>query len=330
MSPESAGPSEPAGRSLTAYLARRLVILLLTLLAASVVVFVVLQILPGDPAALILGTGARQDTLAALRHQLGLDAPLWLRYAQWVMGMLGGDFGVSFTYGVPVADLIRQRVMVSVPLAVLAIVLSTGIAIPVGVISAARRGRAVDATLMGAAQLGVALPNFWLGLLLILLFAIYLPWLPAGGFPGWSAGLWAGFRALILPALALALPQAAILARVTRAAVIDTLGEDFIRTARAKGLTRRAALWRHAVPNALIPVVTLIGLQFSFLLAGTVIVENVFTLPGLGRLVFQAIAQRDLIVVQDLVVLLAGSVILVNFLVDLAAAGIDPRQHRAA
>lgn len=314
---------------MTAYLLRRVAILFATLIAASVVVFVVLQVLPGDPAALILGTGAREDTLAALRHQLGLDAPIWLRYVRWLGGLFVGDFGTSFTYHVPVAELVRQRVMVSVPLALFAIVLSTVIAIPVGVASAARRGGAVDAGLMGAAQVGVALPNFWLGLLLILLFAIRLDWLPANGFPGWDAGAWQGFRALILPALALALPQAAILARVTRAAVIDTLGEDFVRTARAKGLTRRAALWRHAVPNALIPVVTLIGLQFSFLLAGTVIIENVFTLPGLGRLVFQAIAQRDLIVVQDLVVLLAGSVILVNFLVDLAAAWIDPRLRKA-
>jgi peptide/nickel transport system permease protein len=312
----------------TTYLIRRLLILLATLLAASLVVFIVLQVLPGDPAALMLGTGARADTLAALRHRLGLDAPLWLRYLRWIFGMARGDFGVSYTYSVPVAELIRDRGALSLPLALLAILLSTAIAIPVGVLAAARRGSARDAAMMGVAQVGVAIPNFWLGILLILVFAVHLPWLPASGFPGWSAGLGAGLRALILPALALALPQAAILARVTRASVIETLSEDFIRTARAKGLSRSAALWRHAVPNALIPVVTLIGLQFSFLLAGTVIVENVFTLPGLGRLVFQAIAQRDLIVVQDLVVLLAGSVILVNFAVDLAAAAIDPRQRR--
>lgn len=315
---------------MSAYLLRRLLILLATLLAASLVVFAVLQVLPGDPAAIILGTGARPDTLAALRHQLGLDAPLALRYLHWLGGLLTGNLGVSYTYSVPVRELVGERVMVSLPLAIFAILLSTGIAIPVGVFAAARRGRAADAAMMGAAQVGVAIPNFWLGLLLILAFAIRLPWLPANGFPGWGGGIWPGLRALILPALALGLPQGAILARVTRAAVIETLGEDFVRTARAKGLTRRAALWRHAVPNALVPVVTLIGLQFSFLLAGTVIIENVFTLPGLGRLVFQAIAQRDLIVVQDLVVLLAGSVILVNFLVDLAAAWIDPRLRRAA
>ena len=313
---------------MTAFLARRLAGLLLTLLAASLVVFLVLQILPGDPAMLMLDTSARPDTLAALRHQMGLDRPAPVRYLSWIIGMIRGDFGLSYTYNVPVAELIGQRVMVSLPLAIMAILLSTSIAIPVGVAAAARRGRSTDAALMGAAQVGVALPNFWLGLLLILLFAVTLPWFPANGFPGWDAGAWRAIHALLLPAFALALPQAAILARVTRSAVLETLGQDYVRTALAKGLTGAVALWRHAVPNALIPVVTIIGLQFSFLLAGTVIIENVFTLPGLGRLVFQAIAQRDLIVVQDLVVLLAGSVIVVNFLVDLAYMFLDPRITR--
>jgi peptide/nickel transport system permease protein len=306
----------------------RLAALALTLLAASLVVFVVLDVLPGDPALLILGTGARPDTLAALRHQMGLDLPAWWRYLLWIGGILRGDWGISATYGVPVGDLIATRALVSLPLAVLAIVLSTILAIPVGVVAAARRGRALDVSLMSAAQVGVAIPNFWLGLLLILLFSVQLAWLPAGGFAGWDKGIGAALGSLLLPALALALPQAAILARVTRSAVLETLGQDYVRTALAKGLTGMAALWRHAVPNALIPVVTIIGMQFSFLLAGTVIIENVFTLPGLGRLIFQAIAQRDLVVVQDLVVLLAGSVIVVNFAVDLAYLWLDPRLTR--
>jgi peptide/nickel transport system permease protein len=312
----------------TTLVARRLVGFLLTLLAASLVVFLVLNVLPGDPAALMLGTGARADTLAALRHHLGLDLPFWLRYLVWLGALLRGDLGVSYTYSVPVADLVAQRVLVSLPLAVMGIVLSTAIAIPVGVLAAAHRGTATDAGLMGVAQLGVAVPNFWLGILLILLFSIGLGWLPAGGFPGWNQGWWPALRSLLLPSLALALPQAAILARVTRASVIEAMGEDFMRTARAKGLTRTAAMWRHAVPNALIPIITIIGMQFSFLLAGTVIIENVFTLPGLGRLVFQAIEQRDLIVVEDLVVLLAGCVITVNFLVDIAYAVLDPRLRK--
>ncbi len=314
---------------MTGFVLRRLLGLGFSLFAASLLVFLVLSVLPGDPAALMLGTNARDDTLAALRAQMGLDRPLWLQYLAWVGGLLRGDFGVSFTYGVPVAELIGARALVSVPLAGMAILLSTLVAIPVGVTAAAARGRPADLLLMGVAQVGVSLPNFWLGLLFILLFAVNLAWFPASGFAGWEAGAGPALRSLLLPAAALALPQAAILARVTRSAVLDTLGQDYVRTALAKGLTSSVALWRHAVPNALIPVVTILGLQFSFLLAGTVIIENVFTLPGLGRLMFQAIAQRDLIVVQDLVVLLAGSVIAVNFLVDLLYLALDPRLARA-
>lgn len=315
-----------------AHLAGRLVTLALTTLAASVIVFFVMSVLPGDPAALILGINAQPDTLAALRKQMGLDQPLLWRYLVWIGGFVTGDFGVSYTYSVPVRELIAERLVVSLPLAVMAILFSTAIAIPAGVFAASRRGKAGDVATMGLAQIGVSMPNFWLGLLLVLFFAVYLGWFPASGFAGWDKGLFAGLRSLTLPALALALPQAAILARVTRSSVLETLNEDFVRTARAKGLTRSAALWRHAVPNALIPVVTIIGLQFSFLLAGTIIIENVFTLPGLGRLVFQAIAQRDLVVVQGLVTLLAMSVIVVNFIVDMIYAILDPRlaRHGAA
>jgi peptide/nickel transport system permease protein len=306
-------------------LVRRLLALALTLLVASLVVFVVMEVLPGDPAAIMLGTGVREDTLRALRAELGLDRPAPLRYLAWVGGLLVGDLGRSHTYGVPVAELIGERVVVSLPLALGAILLSTALAIPLGVTAAAFRNRPADLGIMGMTQLGVAVPNFWFAMLLVLLFAVHLGWLPAGGFAGWDAGIGPALRSLLLPAVALALPQAAILARVTRSAVLETLGQDFVRTARAKGLTRRAALWRHAVPNALIPVVTIMGLQFSFLLAGTIIIENVFYLPGLGRLVFQAIAQRDLIVVKDLVLLFAATVVVVNFAVDLLYLVIDPR-----
>ncbi|MFK4824876.1 ABC transporter permease [Paenochrobactrum sp. BZR 588] len=307
------------------YISGRFVSLILTTLAASVIVFLLMQVLPGDPAAVMLGINAQPETLAALQKQLGLDAPLWSRYLSWISGFVVGDFGVSYTYSVPISELLGPRILVTLPLAVLAMGISVIIAIPLGVIAASKRGKAFDVAGMGVAQVGVAIPNFWLGLLLILLFALQLGWFPASGFGGWEDGLWKGLRSLILPAVALALPLAAILARVTRSAVIETLGEDFIRTARAKGLPRSAALWKHAVPNALIPVVTIIGLQFSFLLAGTIIIENVFNLPGVGRLIFQSIAQRDLITVQSLVTLLAASVITVNFLVDLAYGFLDPR-----
>ncbi len=306
-------------------LTSRLIGLVVTLIATSVVVFLVMDVLPGDPAAIILGTGAREDTLAALRAELGLDRPAVVRYFAWAGGFLVGDMGASYTYGRPVAALIAERLVITVPLAILAMGLSVAVALPMGVIAAAERGRSADLAVMGATQLGVAVPNFWFAMMLVLAFAVALPWFPAGGFPGWEAGVGVALNALLLPALALALPQAAILARVTRSAVIDTLEEDYVRTARAKGLTRTAALWRHAVVNALIPVVTLMGLQFAFLIAGTIVIEQVFYLPGLGRLLFQAISQRDLVVVQAVVVLVAASVVLVNFLVDLLYLAIDPR-----
>ncbi len=307
-----------------AFLARRVAILLATLLLASLLIFVALQVLPGDPAAVTLGTGATADTLAALRHEMGLDRPLAWRYLRWLGRLASGDLGESVTYHVPAVLLIAQRLPVSLPLAVAALALSTALGLPLGVWAAARRGGGGDAVTMAVAQLGVAVPNFWLGLLLVLLFAVRLAWLPASGFPGWGDAR-AALRALLLPTVALALPQAAVLARVARGAVLETLGQDYLRTARARGLSRRAALWRHAVPNAMVPVVTILGLQFSFLLAGAVIVETVFTLPGVGRLLFQAVAQRDLVVVQDIVVLLVACVVLVNFAVDLACAAIDPR-----
>ncbi len=313
-----------------AFLVRRLAGLIATLLGATVVVFVVLEILPGDPALVMLGVTADDATLAALRTEMGLDRPAVVRYLDWVAGLVTGDLGTSQTYGVPVAGLVGERIAVSLPLALIALTLAAALGIPLGVVAAANHGRPADAAVIGAAQIGVAMPNFWLAILLILLFAVELRWVPAGGFAGWEAGAGEALRSLALPAVALALPQAAILARVTRAAVLDQFGHDHIRTARAKGLSRTAALIGHAVPNALIPVVTILGLQFSFLIAGTIIIENVFYLPGLGRLVVQAIAQRDLIVLKTLVVLLAGAVVVVSFLVDLAYAGLDPRVRLAA
>jgi peptide/nickel transport system permease protein len=312
------------------YLIKRLAAFLVTLLASAIVVFLVLEVLPGDPASIMLGVNARADTLAALRAELGLDLPAWLRFSRWLGGLVSGDLGTSYTYGVPVAELIAGRAAVSVPLALGGMLVSALIAIPLGVIAAAQRNRAADLGISVFAQLAIAVPNFWFAILLILLFSVILGWLPAGGFAGWDAGIGRALGSLLMPVVALALPQAAILTRVTRSAVLDVLGEDYLLTARAKGLSRAAALWRHGLVNALIPVVTIMGLQFSFMLAGTVIIENVFYLPGLGRLLFQAIAQRDLIVVRDVVVLLAGAVVLVNFLVDLLYGVIDPRLRREA
>jgi peptide/nickel transport system permease protein len=259
---------------------------------------------------------------------MGLDAPAVVRYVNWILGLLHGDMGISYAYKVPVADLVWQRVGVSVPLALLALALTVLVAFPAGVISAARRNSATDLAVTGITQLGVAVPNFWFAIMLVWVFAVMLHWFSAGGFPGWQDGLWPGLRALILPAVALALPQAAILARVLRSALLDTLEEDYIRAARARGLSRTQALWGHAVRNALIPVLTIAGLQFAFLLAGGIIIENVFFLPGLGRLIFQGISQRDLIVVKSVVMLLVFAVILVNFLVEISYLAVDPRLRR--
>jgi peptide/nickel transport system permease protein len=292
---------------------------------ASMIIFLTIEIVPGDPAAFMLGLNAQPEAVEALRTQLGLNASAPERYFTWVSGMLQGDFGTSYTYRAPVSDLITDRIWVSLPLAVYALVLSTLIAFPAGIFAASRRGGAGDTTIMGATQLGVAIPNFWFAMILVLIFAINLRWFSAGGFVGWDKGFWLGLKNLTLPAIALALPQAAILARVMRSSLLDMLGEDFIRTARAKGLSKRQALWRHAVRNALIPVLTILGLQFSFLLAGGIVIEQVFFLPGLGRLIFQAISARDLIVVEGVVMLLVFSVIIVNFLVDLTYAAVDPR-----
>ncbi|MDA9209255.1 MULTISPECIES: ABC transporter permease [Planktomarina] len=307
------------------YVTKRLGSLCLSLIVASLVIFACIEIVPGDPASFMLGINAQPDTIQALRVELGLDQSLAQRYLGWVGGLLGGDMGTSYTYRTPVSDIVSDRLQVSLPLALYALMLTVVVAFPVGILAAARRGSVTDITVMGATQLGVAIPNFWFAILMVILFAINLRWFSAGGFPGWDAGIFPAMKALTLPAIALALPQASILSRVMRSSLLDTLSEDYMRTARAKGLTRRQVLWRHALRNAMIPVLTIIGLQFSFLLAGAIIIENVFFLPGLGRLVFQAITQRDLIVVESVVMLLVFAVILVNFFVDIAYAWVDPR-----
>ena len=307
------------------YVTKRLGSLCLSLIVASLVIFACIEIVPGDSASFMLGINAQPDTIQALRVELGLDQSLVQRYLGWVGGLLGGEMGTSYTYRTPVSDIVKDRLQVSLPLALYALTLTVVVAFPVGVLAAARRGSVTDITVMGMTQLGVAIPNFWFAILMVILFAINLRWFSAGGFPGWDAGIFPAIKALTLPAIALALPQASILARVMRSSLLDTLSEDYMRTARAKGLTRRQVLWRHALRNAMIPVLTIIGLQFSFLLAGAIIIENVFFLPGLGRLVFQAITQRDLIVVESVVMLLVFAVILLNFFVDIAYAWVDPR-----
>lgn len=307
------------------FLLKRFATLIATLVATSIIVFLVLEILPGDPALLVLGIDASDEQLAAFRREYGLDRPALARYLDWAANLLVGDFGISYAYKTPVWQMIADRLTLTYPLTLLAMLLTVALALGLGVFAASRHNRPADVIVMGISQLGISIPNFWFGLLLILLFAVNLGWLTAGGFPGWGAGLWPALQSLILPSVALAAVQAAILARITRSAVLEVLREDFVRTARAKGLDRTAVLWRHVLRNALIPVITIIGLQFGNLLAGSIVVEQVFSLPGLGRLIFQAINNRDIEVVKAAVVLLAFTVVTVNFVVDVLYAVIDPR-----
>ncbi|MFM7532172.1 MAG: ABC transporter permease [Rubrivivax sp.] len=315
------------------FLLRRLATFLATLVVASLVVFAVLELLPGNAAEVILGDTATPESVAALQAKLGLDRPATTRYAEWVSELLQGRTARSISYDTPTAELIVERLRVTVPLALIAMGLTVVLALGLGLYAASRHNTLGDVGVMAASQVGIAIPNFWFAILLIMFFAVKLQWVSAGGFPGWTedegGGLWEGLRALVLPAVALALVQAAILARVTRSAVLEVMREDFVRTARAKGLTRRQALWRHVLRNAMIPVLTVMGLQFANLITGTIVVENVFVLPGIGRLVFQAISNRDLVVVRDVVMLLAAVVVVVNFLVDVLYALIDPRLRRA-
>ena len=310
-------------------LVQRCIGLAVALFATAVVAFVLIDLLPGDPALNMLGTEAQEDTLAAARQALGLDRPPVERFFDWISGVPFGDFGISYRYQIPVSQMIAEGAAVTLPLGLFAIVLTIAIALPLGIIAAANQGKSADTGVIAFSQIGLAVPNFWFAVLLVLVFAVNLRWFDAGGFPGWDAGLWPALKALTLPAIALAVPQAAIIARVTRSAVLDVMGADYIRTARAKGLGRSAALWRHGLRNAMIPIITVMGLQFSVLLAGSVIIENVFYLPGLGRMIFLAISQNDAVVVRNLVLLLAGMIMVVNFLVDVTYVIVNPRLRAA-
>ncbi len=306
------------------FLLRRLIGLLLTLLAISVIVFAVMNVLPGDPALTILGIDSTPEAQAALRAELGLDQPVLTRYLSWITGVVQGDFGISYSFDVPVSGLIAERLPLTLTLAALGTALTLLLALVAGTFAASRHGRAGDWAVMILSQLGIAIPAFWLAILLVLLFAVKLHWLPPGGFPGWSDPM-AAIRALILPTVALALVQGAVLARVTRSSALEVMRLDFTRTARATGLSPRRVLWRHVLPNALVPIITIVGMQFASVVTGTIVIENVFFLPGLGRLIFQSISNRDLITVQALVLLVAAVVVIANFLVDVAYALIDPR-----
>lgn len=307
------------------FLVKRFSLMVAMLGLVALVVFSVLFVLPGDPAQLILGIQATPEKLAGLRAELGLDRPFWEQFADWIWSLLTFKGSRSIGYDVPVLELILSRLAVTGPLALLAMLVAVLIAIPLGVYAARHQNRPGDLAVMGFTQLGLATPEFWLGILLMLVLAVQAGWFSAGGFPGWREDPLGSLKALVLPAFALGVIRAAVLARLTRSSMLDVLREDFVRTARAKGLKERVVIYGHAFRNALIPVVTIMGLQLGQLLAGAIIIENVYYLPGLGRLVFQAIGQRDLPVVREVVLVMAAMVILVNFLVDVLYSFLDPR-----
>jgi peptide/nickel transport system permease protein len=305
--------------------ARRVAAFVATLVFLSALVFVVVRVLPGDPAALILGVESNPETVARLRQALGLDRPLAVQYVDWLARAARGDLGTSIQYDVPVGRLILSRLPVTLPLALMAAAIMIAVALPLGVYAATRHRRAGDYAAMLVSQLGIAVPAFWSGLLLILLFSVRLGWFRSGGFDGWSAGVVAGVKALLLPAIALGAFQAAVLVRATRSAVLDVLREDYVRTARAKGVAEGRVVARHALRNAMIPIVTVMGIQLGQLIAGAIVLESVFALPGLGRLALVAIGARDLPVVQGVTLFVAASIVFINFAVDLAYAALDPR-----
>ena len=307
------------------YVVRRVVALVATLGFVSALVFLAIRVLPGDPVLVMAGPDANPEVVARLRQAMGLDRPLSVQYVEWLGGALRGQLGVSLQYDVPVGALIVSRLPVTLPLTALAAFFTLAVALPLGVYAATHARRPGDYVTMVVAQLGLAVPSFWAGLLLILFFSVHLGWFRSGGFEGWTLGFWAAVRALLLPAVALGLFQGAVLIRATRSSLLEVLGEEYVRTARAKGVSERLVVLKHAFRNALIPVVTVAGLQLGQLLAGSIILESVFALPGLGRLALGAIAARDLPVVQGVTLFVASCIVAINFAVDLSYAWLDPR-----
>ncbi len=310
------------------YLAGRVASLVVTLLVVSVITFLLLRIIPGDPAQLILGADSPGDSLRELQHELGTDRPLLVQYTSWVGSVLHGELGVSLRHKRPVIDLIVERLPVTLSLAGLALVIAMAIGLPLGVEAARRHNSVADYAALGFSEIGQSVPSFWLGILMILSFSLQLHWLPSGGYIPWSESPWQAVRHLLMPSVALGLVLAATIVRMERSSVLEVLHEDYVRTARAKGLAESQVIYRHALANALIPTVTIVGLQVGTLLGGAIIVEQIFSLPGLGRLVLFAVFNRDWPLIQGLIFFLATLTIALNFLVDLSYAWLDPRIGR--
>jgi peptide/nickel transport system permease protein len=308
-----------------AFIIRRLIQAVPVVFLSSIGVFLLLHLLPGDPAQVLAGSDATPDVLDAVRHSMGLDQPLPIQYLVWVGHVLHGDLGTSLLSHAPISQLIAQRAPATLQLALVGLALSLLVALPTGVLAATQQRRPADWIISSFNGLALAVPNFWLGLLLIILFALVLGWLPPGGQGDFSRDPGLALKFLILPAVTLALPSAVSLSRLTRATMLEVLYEDYVRTARAKGLASVRVVLGHALRNALVPVITVVGLQFGRLLGGAVIIESIFNWPGVGLLILNAIGNRDYAVVQACLLLLVMVFIIVNLLTDLAYGLLDPR-----
>jgi len=310
---------------MAAFLIRRLLSLVPVLLVVAVVVFMLLRWVPGDPAAVIAGESATAEQVAALRQRMGLDQPMTTQFAIWLGQVLRGDFGESYYFRKPVLELITQRMEPTLALGAFALLLAVVVAVPMGVVAAFSQGSWLDRAVMAASVLGFSTPVFVVGYVLMYLFAVELEWLPVQGYARLSEGLWPFLERLLLPGVTLALVYVALVARITRTSVLEVLGEDHVRTARAKGLTEREVLVHHALRNAAVPVLTVIGIGLAVLIGGAVVTESVFAIPGLGRLTVEAVLSRDFPVIQALILLFSVGYVLVNLLIDIGYAFLDPR-----
>jgi len=315
----------------TRYALTRLALLLVGLLVASLLIFFTLRVLPGDVAQLIAGTQGSPEQVAAIRERLGLDRPLWEQYFEWIGGVLRGDLGTSLVNGRSVGAELVQKAQVTVPLGLMSLLIALLFAVPLGVLSAVRRRRGAGTAMSVGAQTLAAVPVVWAGMMLVIVFAVWLGWLPAQGFPrtGWSTP-WLAIRSLLLPAITIGIVEGAMLLRFVRSATMQAIGQDYVRTAAAKGLTKNQALVRHGLPNVGLSIITVLGLQVAGIIVGAVVIEQLFTLPGIGRMLVADVGGRDLVKVQGELLVLTGFVLIIGFLVDLVHRVLDPRQREAA
>jgi peptide/nickel transport system permease protein len=307
------------------YLLRRVLAAIPVMGVVALIVFLLLRLTPGDPAAILAGDNATPAQLERIRTSLGLNEPLYIQFFTWINKLLHGDLGVSLISNVPVLKMISQRIEPSISLAVATIILSVLVAVPLGVIAAWKQGTWIDRFVMGLSVLGFSVPVFVIGYILIQLFAIDLRWLPVQGFKTIASGFGPFLERLVLPTLALSFIYVALIARMTRASMLDVLGEDYVRTARAKGIGEIAVLFRHALRNAAVPVITVIGTGFALLISGVVVTESVFNIPGIGRLTVDAVLARDYPVIQAMILLTSLLYVAINLLIDLAYTLLDPR-----